>query len=377
MLYYISEFKDIFGPLRLFEYVTFRAAGAAATAMFLTFILGPYMVKALKRLRATAPNRHEGLIDEKFIDRAKDQTPSMGGVLVVFSIAVACLLWSSPGNPLIIAFLGTLLSLALLGFIDDYAKVAHGKRDGIPGKVKLLFQFLIAGMAVFYLDSIPETNNVVLYYKDQAPQTGALMHQLMVPFMVAPLWASWLVMIFSMFVVVGSSNAVNLTDGKDGLAVGTCIFCALSYAVFAYVCGHKIFASYLNVPFISGVSEVVVFAAAVMGACIGFLWYNCYPASMFMGDTGSLALGGTIGLIAVLVKQEITLIIVGGVFVMEALSVIIQVASFKLTGKRVFLCAPIHHHFEHKGWTETQIVVRFWIIAGILALSGLATLKLR
>ncbi|MCF6176386.1 MAG: phospho-N-acetylmuramoyl-pentapeptide-transferase [Victivallaceae bacterium] len=374
MFYWLAEFKDVFGPFRLFEYVTFRAAGAGATAMLLTILLGPLTIKLLKRLGTNAPNRHEGLMDEKFIDRNKDKTPSMGGVLIVAAIAISSIAWGMPGNSMIIAFVGTLLAFGTLGFIDDYAKV-KGNRDGIAGKVKLLLQAIIAIAAIVYLDSLPETAEMVLNGKIQPG--GGLMRQLMVPFLAFPLIAGWGVILFSMVVMVGSSNAVNLTDGKDGLAVGTCIFCALAYAVFAYTCGHKIFASYLNVPFIAGSSEVVVFATAIAGACIGFLWYNCYPASVFMGDTGSLALGGSIGLIAVLVRQELTLLIVGFVFVMEALSVIIQVASFKLTGKRVFLCTPIHHHFEQKGWTETQIVARFWIIAGVAALAGLATLKLR
>jgi phospho-N-acetylmuramoyl-pentapeptide-transferase len=376
MFYWLAEFTDVWGPLRLFEYVTFRAAGAGASAMLLTILFGPLTIKLLKKIGTTAPNRHEGLMDEKFIDRDKDKTPSMGGVLIVCAIAVSTIAWGMPGNPMIIAFIGTLLALAIVGFIDDYTKV-RGNRDGIPGKLKLFFQMTIAAVAIIYLDSLPETADAVIFFKGKAQPGGGLMRQLMVPFLSAPLLSGWFVMVFSMIVVVGSSNAVNLTDGKDGLAVGTCIFCALAYAVFAYTSGHKIFASYLNVPFIDGSSEVVVFAAAIAGACIGFLWYNCYPATIFMGDTGSLALGGSIGLIAVLVRQEFTLVIVGFVFVIEALSVIIQVASFKLTGKRVFLCAPIHHHFEQKGWTETQIVARFWIIAGVAALAGLATLKLR
>jgi len=366
MLCFLEQFRAVFGPLRLFEYVTFRAGGALITAMLICIILGPLTVKLLKKFRTMAPARLGGLVDEKFIDRNKDKTPSMGGLLIVLAITAATIFWANLLNPLVLVFLATLLTLSALGFLDDYAKIAYGKRDGIPGKVKLLFQFLIALMAVYFLDSLPDPGN---YTRD-----------LMVPLLKAPLitgMSVYLAYAFGALVMVGASNAVNLTDGKDGLAAGCAIFCALTYAAFAYTCGHKFFAEYLNVPFIPGSSEVVVFAAAIAGACIGFLWHNCHPASMFMGDTGSLALGGTIGLLAVLVRQEITLIIVGGVFVMEAGSVIIQVTSFKLTGKRVFLCTPIHHHFEQKGWTETQIVTRFWIIAGILALIGLATLKLR
>ena len=206
---------------------------------------------------------------------------------------------------------------------------------------------------------------------------GGLLEQLLVPFFKMPVLSTRWLFLFEVIVIAGASNAVNLTDGKDGLASGCTIFCTLTYAVFAYLMGHKIFAGYLNLPHIASAGEAVVFASAICGSCIGFLWHNCYPAAMFMGDTGSLALGGAIGMLAVLVRQEILLLLVGGVFVMEAGSVILQVLSFKLTGKRIFLCSPIHHHFERKGWTETQIVVRFWILAGVFSLLALATLKLR
>jgi len=366
MLYYLATLRGVFGPFRLFEYVTFRAGCAMALALLLTLLLGPLTVRLLKRVGTTAPTRLEGLVPEEYIDREKDKTPSMGGILIVFSIVVSTLLFANFSNPLVFVFLVTLLAFAALGFVDDYEKVAHHNRNGISSRMKLLFQFVIAVVGIFMLSKIQLTTDIL--------------GQLIVPFCKDPLYVSkstGLILAFCALVVVGASNAVNLTDGKDGLAVGSMIFCTLTYMGFAYLCGHKIFAGYLNIPFVPGASEVVVFAGAIVGACIGFLWYNCYPASMFMGDTGSLALGGTIGLIAVLVKQEVTLVIVGGVFVIEALSVIIQVACFKLFGKRVFLCAPIHHHFERLGWTETQIVVRFWILSGIFALLGLATLKLR
>lgn len=367
MLFYLSNFQDVFGPLRLFYFVTFRAAGAAFTALLLAIILGPLTVRLLKKFNTTAPSRLKGLVPDEHLDESKDKTPSMGGMLIIFSITISALLWGNTANPLLIVFLVTLLALGAVGFLDDFVKVKHGKREGVSGRFKLVFQFAIAICAVIFLFSVPAT--------------GQDMWQFMVPFFKKPVLTGTIggiaAVVVGVMAVVGASNAVNLTDGKDGLAVGCCIFAALAYAAFAYLCGHRIFAEHLNIPFISGAGEVGVFAAAVAGACIGFLWYNCYPASMFMGDTGSLALGGTIGLIAVLVKQELTLILVGGVFVIEAVSVILQVASFKLTGKRIFLCAPIHHHFERKGWTETQIVVRFWILAGIFALSALATLKIR
>jgi len=363
MLYYLSLLKDSFGPFRLFEYVTFRSAGAMMTALLASLVLGPLTVRLLKKFRANAANRYAGLIDEKYIDRSKDRTPSMGGLLIIFSILTASLLWNVLTSPIFWALTVAMLALAAIGFVDDYFKVAFQKRDGIPGKAKLVFQFIIAGGAIFFIDCMPGTHGQ--------------MWQLMVPFMKEPLLVSPWVMVFTPIVVVGSSNAVNLTDGKDGLAVGCTIFAALAMAFFAYFSSHQVFAVYLNIPMVPGIEEAVVFALALAGACIGFLWWNCHPASMFMGDTGSLALGGVLGLIAVFVKQELTLLIIGGVFVIEALSVIIQMAVFKKTGKRVFLCAPIHHHFERLGWTETQIVVRFWILSGIFAMLGLATLKLR
>jgi phospho-N-acetylmuramoyl-pentapeptide-transferase len=367
MLYYLANFEHIWGPLRLFRSVTFRAAGAIFTAMIIAFIFGPLTIKLLKKFNTAAPTRLKGLVPDEHIDFDKDKTPTMGGLLIVFAITITGILWGNLENPYIVVFIVTLVALAAVGFLDDYIKIRHKGRDGVSGKFKLLFQFLIAACAVFFLFSLPTTNSD--------------MWTLMVPFCKEPVLTGTMGAVAAISIgilaVVGSSNAVNLTDGKDGLAVGCSIICALTYAAFAYLSGHKILADYLQIPFISGASEVTIFAAAIGGACIGFLWYNCHPASMFMGDTGSLALGGIIGLIAVLVKQEFTLILVGGVFVIEALSVIIQVTSFKLTGKRVFLCTPIHHHFERKNWTETQIVVRFWIISGILALAAIATLKVR
>lgn len=348
-------------PLRLIDYSTFRSGAALLTAFFLCIIFGPMTVRMLKN--AIAPERLKGLVDDKFIDQQKGKTPSMGGLLIVFAIAVSTGLWSDFSNPLPAVFLGTLLTYSAIGFIDDFYKVFRKDRDGIRGRTKLLLQFLSAGGALWAFHQI-------------SPETFT---QFTVPFMKGALFVMpvWLAYLYGALVVVGASNAVNLTDGKDGLCTGCMIFCALAYGVFAYVTGHRVFAEYLDVNYIAGASEVVVLTAALIGACIGFLWFNCHPAAMFMGDTGSLALGGVIGLIAVLVKQELLLVIVGGVFVMEIVSVILQVASFKLTGKRIFRCTPIHHHFEQGGWTETQIVTRFWIIAGLLAFIGMATLKIR
>ena len=351
-------------PLRLIDYVTFRAGCALMTAVLLAILLGPLTIRLLKN--ATAPARLEGLVDEKFQNRQKDKTPSMGGILIVFSILVATLLWGNLENGLLLLFIGTLLAFAAIGFWDDAQKVFRKKRDGISAKTKFLAQCAVAGAA-----------SAILHY---IPEAGGTFQALCLPFITDPVWIMpfWFALIFSILVIVGSSNAVNLTDGKDGLAVGCTIFCVLTYGAFAYMSSHVVFAKHLGLRFIGGGgAEIVVLAAAIAGACIGFLWHNCHPAAMFMGDTGSLALGGTIGFIAVLVSQEILLIVVGGVFIMEITSVILQVASFKLTGKRIFRCTPIHHHFEQLGWTETQIVTRFWILAGLFALIGLATLKLR
>ncbi len=363
MLYYLSYLQEYFGPFRLFEYVTLRSAGAMMTALLIGMFFGPFTVRSLTRFRTVAEDRYKDLFPNEHINPLKNRTPSMGGLLIIAAIVISAFLWNVWTCPITIALTVSLLAMSAIGFTDDYFKVAFKKRDGIPGKAKLIFQFVIAFGAIFYINSMPETHG--------------MMWQFYVPFLKDPVWVSPLVMVFSTIVVMGSSNAVNLTDGKDGLAVGCMIFAAIAFALFAYLSSHNVFAIYLGIPVVPGIEEAAVFSMAIAGACIGFLWWNCHPASMFMGDTGSLALGGILGLIAVFVKQEITLAIIGGVFVIEALSVMIQVTVFKRTGKRVFLCAPIHHHFERLGWTETQIVVRFWILAGIFAMLGLATLKLR
>ena len=363
MLYYLSYLStdpDL-GFFRLFNYVSFRAGCAGALAFLIVILLGPATVRMLKKFRATAPSRYGGVVEE-FVNEQKDKTPSMGGVLIILGITAAAILCMKPLE-LTAILVGSTVLLGLLGFADDFAKVAYRRRDGIPGKVKLLGQFLVAAAAVVWLYYIPEF----------APY----MRNLYIPFVHTPVAVGVWVSIVAVGAIMGASNAVNLTDGKDGLSTGCMIFATIAYAVMAYLSGHRVFAEYLLIPFIPGASEAVVFAAAVIGACIGFLWHNCHPATMFMGDTGSLALGGIIGLLSVLVRQEFLLFLVGGVFVMEILSVMIQVPVFKLTGKRVFLCTPIHHHFEKLGWTETQIVVRFWILSGIFALLALGTLKLR
>ena len=364
MLYYlivncVQNFKST--PLRLIDYVTFRAGAAALTALVLVLVLGPLTVRLLKDF--VSPNRYKEYVEN--VAAIKDKTPTMGGLLIMGAIFVSMLLWGNLSNTLVLVFLGAMLAFMLLGFVDDYRKVKLKSKDGISVRTKFTVQTVITLLALLAFSFIPEVREHL--------------QELCVPLMKKPVWIMPLAVavIFETIVVVGASNAVNLTDGKDGLAVGCTIFCTMTYAAFAYMSGHKVFADYLSINYIEGAGEVGVLAACIAGACIGFLWYNCNPASMFMGDTGSLALGGCIGLIAVLVKQELLLILVGWVFVMEAGSVLLQILSLKFFGRRIFLCSPIHHHFEKKGWPEMQIVVRFWIIAGICALVGLATLKLR
>lgn len=369
MLYYLSNFSDSFGPLRLFDYVTFRAGGAATMAFLIVAFYGGRFAVMLRNFNIRAAARYEGVLPEDMLDKRKNSTPCMGGILLIGAVLLSTLLWSkwqASNNICWILMAGT-LGFALIGFWDDFLKVFRQRRDGLPGKLKLLGQFAIGGIVVWMFWAQPGLRNA--------------MSGFVVPFVTEPLdfgqwW--WLLPIFSVtIIIVGATNAVNLTDGKDGLATGCTIFCSLSYAVLTYLMGHKIFADYLDLTYVNGIEEAVVFAAALGGGCVGFLWHNCPPASMFMGDTGSLALGGAIGMLAVLSRQELLLALIGGVYVMEILSVMLQVLSMKLTGKRIFLCSPIHHHFERKGWTETQIVVRFWILAGIFSLMALATLKLR
>ncbi|UDQ96605.1 phospho-N-acetylmuramoyl-pentapeptide-transferase [Lentisphaerota bacterium WC36G] len=366
MLYYLSELSNLVGYFNLFKYVTFRAAGATFTAMFICFVFGPMTVRLLKKFNTMAPTRLEGIVEDKYIDHSKDKVPSMGGLLIVASITISTLLWARLDSLLILIFLGSLVLLCAIGFIDDLSKIL--KTGGMSAKMKLFCQTLVSVIAVG-----------LLFYADK--DSGGYLQKVSLPFLsklISFKGAAVLVFGFAVFMMVGFSNAVNLTDGKDGLATGCTAISASTYALIAYLCGHVEFAEYLKIPQISGAGEVGIFCGAIAGACLGFLWYNCSPASMFMGDTGSLALGGSLAMVAIMTRQEVILIIIGGVFVIEAASVMLQVGYFKYTGgKRIFLCTPIHHHFERKGWTETQIVVRFWIIALICAAIGLATLKIR
>lgn len=362
MLYYLSELRHIWGPFRLFEYITFRAGAAAFTAFLIVALLGGVTAKLLRKMNMQAASRYEGILPPEMIDKEKNKTPCMGGLLLIGGVLISALLWMNLNGMLAWIFIISTFEFMLLGFFDDYKKVF--RKSGISGKTKLFFQTMIAAATVFSLIYMPECKKLML--------------DVNVPFLKEPLLQGYIWTVpLAILVIVGASNAVNLTDGKDGLASGCMIFCMLTYSAIAYMMGHKFFAEYLNISSLQGVGEVMVFGMALIGGCIGFLWHNCKPASMFMGDTGSLALGGALGTFAVVVRQELLLVIAGGIFVIEALSVVLQVASFKIFNKRIFLCAPIHHHFEKKGWTETQIVVRFWILSGLCALIALATLKLR
>ena len=391
MLYYLESLRSTFGPFRLFEYVTFRAGGALFTAMLIVLIFGKPVIGLLKKF-CIANWRYENLLSEQEDEALKKKTPTMGGILLVVSILVSTLLWGVM-NRMLVIFLCVLSSLSVLGFVDDFIKIRYKRdiRDGVSGKMKMMVQFLISLSAAYFLYKTPEAVTMQLYipfFKDPViaqPDVDAAQVYLMTPFSNNPLltlgiaWTTLFVaimLVFNGLVVTATSNAVNLTDGKDGLAAGCLVSSALAFAVYAYMSSHAVFAKYLSIPLAPNASEVSVFACAIAGACLGFLWYNCKPASVFMGDTGSLPLGGVLGLIAVLIGQQLLLLVIGFVFVMEAASVMIQVFWFKRTGKRVFLCAPIHHHFEKKGWSENQIVTRFWLIAGICAILGLATLKL-
>lgn len=379
MLSYLSELEELYSTLRVFKYVTVRSFGAAGTAFIISLVLGPGMIRSLRRLKFGQQVRKEHVesLHETFHGR-KQGTPTMGGLLILLSVILSTLLWAIPTNAYVILAMATMAYMGLVGFLDDLLKIKRKNSGGLNKRGKLALQTLWVVLMLFYLMTLDHAAEHV--------------HKLMVPFLKDALIENMGVtftFVFLFLVVVGATNAVNLTDGLDGLAVGCSGSVALAYLVMAYAAGHFGFAEYLQVPFIPESSELAVFCGALLGGCLGFLWFNCYPARVFMGDTGSLALGGAIAAVAVAIKQELVLIIVGGVFVIEAISVLIQVASFRLTGRRVFRIAPIHHHFEllekerakQEGRDveviETMITTRFWILSIICALVGVATLKLR
>ncbi|MFV0292904.1 MAG: phospho-N-acetylmuramoyl-pentapeptide-transferase [Paracoccus sp. (in: a-proteobacteria)] len=360
MLYWLYELTGGYGPFNLFKYITFRAGGAFFTALIFAFMFGRPLIEYLRRMQKRGqPIRDDGP-EGHFV---KAGTPTMGGILILSALLVGTLLWVRLLNPYVWIVLMVTYGYAAIGFADDYAKVSKHNTKGVSGKVRMALGFGLAFVAAIW----------TMYLHPQG-----LNGQLAFPFFKdALLNLSILFVPFAMIVIVGAANAVNLTDGLDGLAIMPVMIAAATFAIIAYMVGNATFANYLGLHRVPGTDELVIFVAALIGGGLGFLWYNAPPAAVFMGDTGSLALGGALGAIAVVTKHEIVLAIVGGLFVVEALSVIIQVLYFKRTGKRVFLMAPIHHHFEKKGWKESQIVIRFWIIALVLALIGLSTLKLR
>ncbi len=362
MLYgLLHPWKEFFFGFNVLRYITFRAAMASIFAFAISVVLGPVLVRWLKGWKLMHGIGREGFSEIRERQKHKELVPTMGGLLIIGSVLFSCLLWGDLTNRYLWIALGSLSWLGFIGFLDDALKLFRDNAKGLAATTKLTGQ-LILGLALgvfLYFDSPDWWRLGLPFFKSLAPSLD---------FFYIP---------FVCLVLVGTSNAVNLTDGLDGLAVGCSIIIALTYSVLSYVTGHAIFSEYLYLPFIHGTGELTVFCASLVGAGMGFLWFNAYPASVFMGDTGSLALGGGLGVVAVLTKKEILLLLVGGIFVFEALSVILQVLSYKLRGKRIFLMAPIHHHFQLKGWPESKIVIRFWIVSVILALSGLATLKLR
>jgi len=357
--HFIFPLHEYLSFLRIFQYITFRAAYAAITSLLIVLIFGNFAIKMLQRLKFKDEIRELGLEGHK----VKVGTPTMGGIIILGSIFISVFLWGNFTNLYLNIMLIATFALGVLGFADDYIKSIKKKKDGLSPRVKLIFQILIAGFVsgMIYLFPSNASNSTSLY----------------VPFVADALVdLKWVWMFFSIVVIIGTSNAVNLTDGLDGLAIGSVAIVGVILGIMTYITGHVKISEYLLIPYVPAAAEMTVFLAALIGASMGFLWFNSNPATVFMGDTGSLALGGIIGITAVMIKKEVFLFIVGGVFVMETLSVIIQVASFKLRGKRVFKMAPIHHHFELSGWSEQKVVVRMWILGIIFAILGLSSLKI-
>jgi phospho-N-acetylmuramoyl-pentapeptide-transferase len=361
MLYLLEGLSDQVSFFNLFRYITFRTGGAIMTALAFVFLFGPAIIRALRvRQGRGQPIRDDGPATHIV---TKQGTPTMGGLMILTGLGFATLLWANLANPYVWIVLFVTLGFGTIGLYDDYIKVSNSTPNGFPGKVKLVLESMIAVVAVLMIMLVARddlaTAIAMPFFKDLLINIG------------------WFFIPFGAFIIVGAGNAVNLTDGLDGLAIVPVMIAAASFGFIAYLVGNAVFADYLQVHNVAGAGELAVLAGALLGASLGFLWFNAPPAMIFMGDTGSLALGGALGSIAVVTKHEIVLAIIGGLFVLETVSVIVQVVSFKLTGRRVFRMAPLHHHYEEKGWAESTIVVRFWIIAVVLALIGLATLKLR
>jgi len=360
MLFELAEYlSKFYSGFNVFQYLTLRGVLGVLTSLFLSLWLGPYMIRKLTHHQIGQSVRDDG--PQSHLSKAG--TPTMGGALIIIAIAITTLLWSDLSNRFVWIVLAVLLSFGLIGWVDDYRKVIYKNPKGLPARYKYFWQSVFGLGAAF-----------VLFYTAKSP----IELQLIVPiFKNIHYDLGWMFIILTYFVIVGTSNAVNLTDGLDGLAIMPTVLVGGALGIFAYASGHATFSNYLNIPHIIGAGELVVFCGAIVGAGLGFLWFNTYPAQVFMGDVGALALGAALGVIAVIVRQELVLFIMGGVFVMETISVMLQVASFKLTGRRIFRMAPLHHHFELKGWPEPRVIVRFWIITVILVMVGLATLKIR
>lgn len=359
MFLWLAQLSDWISALNVFQYTTFRAVMAALTALMFSLLLGPWTIRQLTKLKMRQPIRTDGPKTHLV-----KNVPTMGGSLILATIAISTLLWGNWANAYIWILLAVTLATGALGFYDDWRKVVHRDPNGVSAKFKMVWQSVVAlgaGLALFFLAENSANNILIVpFFKQVALPLGVVGF-----------------LILSYLTIVGTSNAVNLTDGLDGLASFPVMLVAGGLAIFAYVTGHAQFSSYLQLPYVAGANEVVIFCAAMCGACLGFLWFNAYPAQVFMGDVGALALGAALGTVAVIIRQEFVLVIMGGLFVVEALSVMLQVGWYKRTKKRIFLMAPIHHHYEQKGWKETQVVVRFWIITIILVLIGLSTLKIR
>lgn len=362
MLYnFLFPLADDVSVFNLFRYLTFRTGGAVITALLISFLCGAPLIRWLRSIQGEGqPIREDGPAGHPL---TKKGTPTMGGFLILTALSIATLLWADLGNRYVWAVLMVTLGFGAIGFADDYLKLTKRSSDGLPGKIKLVLEIAIAAVAALWIMDIA-----------QGPLSGSLA----VPFFKSLLIdLGWFFVPVAALVVVGASNSVNLTDGLDGLAIVPAMIVAACFALISYLVGNAVFAGYLQIHGVPGAGELAVFCGALVGASLGFLWFNAPPAMVFMGDTGSLSVGGALGTVSVITKHELVLAIIGGLFVLETVSVIVQVASFKLTGKRVFRMAPLHHHFEQKGWKEPTIVIRFWIIAMILALIGLSTLKLR
>jgi len=356
----LTSFVEYYSFLNVFKYLTFRTGLSVVTSLIIVFLVGGPLIKLFSKNQITGPIRQDGPLDHII---KKTGTPTMGGIIIIIGMISSTLLWADLSNIFIWTLVFVSVSLGLLGFIDDLLKIKLENSRGLNSKLKFLGQLIIGIITLFILINFSDHNYLYNLYFPFFKNLILQMGLFFIP--------------FALFVIIGSSNAVNLTDGLDGLATVPVMLVAMSFTIISYVVGNTIFAEYLKLQYIPDVGEIAIFCGSIVGSCLGFLWYNAPPAKIFMGDTGSLSLGGSLAAVAIIVKHEIVLAIIGGLFVLETISVIIQVISFKLTGKRIFMMAPIHHHFEKKGWAEATIVIRFWIIAIILALIGLATLKLR